>query len=152
MDWPIAWQDMPVIKIFCWRGFPMTETKPKKNPAQKLFPEAKSLKALIHPLIEEMLIDRFFQGDSESYFLFLDILESAQTWTEAVELIDEEAIRRDIHPMTLPAMKFKRLIKRKFGVYSFRDKLMPIYEYFCPRCGHLFEKFQSIRNVLEGGN
>jgi putative FmdB family regulatory protein len=21
---------------------------------------------------------------------------------------------------------------------------MPIYEYACPRCGHLFEKFQSI--------
>jgi hypothetical protein len=62
-----------------------------------------------------MLIDRFFQSDAESYFLFVDILESAQTWTEAVELIDEEATRRGIHPTTLPAMKLKRLIKRKFG-------------------------------------
>ncbi len=88
----------------------MTETKPKENPV------AKSLKALIQPPIEEILIDRFFHGDAESYFLFLDILDSTQTWAEAVELIDEEAMRRDIHPTTLPAMKLKRLIKRKFGV------------------------------------
>ncbi len=89
----------------------MTETKPDKNVRGN-----NSLKRLIQPPIEEMLIDRFFRGDAESYFLFIDILDSAQTWTEAVELIDEEALRRDIHPTTLPAMKFKRLVKRKFGV------------------------------------
>jgi hypothetical protein len=88
----------------------MTETKPQKLLA------AKSLREFIQPNIQELLIDRFFQGDAESYFLFVDILESAQTWTEAAELIDEEASRRDIHPTTLPAMKLKRLIKRKFGV------------------------------------
>lgn len=94
----------------------MTETKPKMNPAQPPLRAAKNLRELIQPAIAEMLIDRFFHGDAESYFLFIDILDSAQTWTEAVELIDEEALRRDIHPTTLPAMKLKRLIKRKFGV------------------------------------
>ncbi|MDZ7289011.1 MAG: hypothetical protein ONB44_01385 [candidate division KSB1 bacterium] len=89
----------------------MTETKPDKN-----VKGGNSLKQLIQPPIENMLIDRFFRGDTESYFLFLDILDSAQTWTEAVDLVDEEAIRREIHPTTLPAMKFKRLLKRKFGV------------------------------------
>jgi hypothetical protein len=89
----------------------MTETKPDKNVRG-----TNSLKRLIQPPIEEMLIDRFFQGDAESYFLFIDILDSARAWTEAVELIDDEAIRREIHPTTLPAMKLKRLIKRKFGV------------------------------------
>jgi hypothetical protein len=78
--------------------------------------ERLSLKTFIQPNIEEMLIDRFFQGDAESYFLFIEILDSIKSWTEADELINEEAIRRGVHPTTLPAMKFKRLIKRKFGV------------------------------------
>ncbi|MCI0692660.1 hypothetical protein L0337_11735 [candidate division KSB1 bacterium] len=94
----------------------MTETRLKENPAQQPLRAAKNLRELIQPAIAGMLIDRFFRGDAESYFLFLEILDSAQTWTEAVELIDEEAIRREIHPSTLPAMKLKRLIKRKFGV------------------------------------
>jgi hypothetical protein len=89
----------------------MTETKPDKNVRG-----SNSLKQLIQPPIESMLIDRFFRGDAESYFLFIDILDCAQALTEAVDLIDEEALRRDIHPTTLPAMKLKRLIKRKFGV------------------------------------
>jgi len=89
----------------------MTETRTDNNVSA-----SNSLKRLIQPPIESMLIDRFFCGDTESYFLFIDILDSAQTWTEAVELIDEEALRRDIHPTTLPAMKLKRLIKRKFGL------------------------------------
>lgn len=82
-----------------------------KNPHETL-----SLKAFIQPNIEEMLIDRFFQGDAESYFLFIEILDSVKSWPEAEELINEEAIRRDVHPATLPAMKFKRLLKRKLGV------------------------------------
>jgi hypothetical protein len=89
----------------------MAETKPDKNVRG-----SNSLKQLIQPPIKNMLIERFFRGDAESYFLFIDIVDSAQTWTEAVELIDEEAIRREIHPTTLPAMKLKRLIKRKFDV------------------------------------
>ena len=93
----------------------MADTKQKESLKAKV-PGGRRLRELIQPPIENMLIDRFFRGDAESYFLFIDILDSAQTWTEAVELIDEEALRRDIHLTTLPAMKLKRLIKRKFGL------------------------------------
>lgn len=82
-----------------------------KSPHEKL-----NLKAFIQPNIEEVLIDRFFQGDAESYLLLIEILDSMKSWREAEELINEEALRRGIHPATLPAMKFKRLLKRKFGV------------------------------------
>jgi hypothetical protein len=82
-----------------------------KNPLEKL-----GLKTYIQPNIEEMLIDRFFQGDAESYSLFVEILDSSKSWTEAEGMVDEEATRRGVHPTTLPAMKFKRLLKRKFGI------------------------------------
>jgi hypothetical protein len=88
----------------------MRETKPQEHLA------AKSLRDLIQANIEEILIDRFFHGDAESYFLFIEILDSIKSWTEAEELINEEAIRRGVHPTTLPAMKLKRLIKRKLGM------------------------------------
>jgi hypothetical protein len=94
----------------------MTETKPKESQAQQPLRAAKNLRELIQPAIAGMLLDRFFQGDAESYFLFIEILDSVKTRTEAEELIDDEATRRGIHPTTLPAMKLKRLIKRKFGL------------------------------------
>jgi hypothetical protein len=101
----------------------MLETRQNNKLTQKPFaavaknpPERLSLKAFIQPNIEEILIDRFFQGDAESYFLFIEILDSVKSWPEAEELINEEALRRGVHPTTLPAMKFKRLLKRKFGV------------------------------------
>ena len=93
------------------------ETKAQENPGGAHNPpEPLRLNALIQPNIEEILIDRFFQGDAESYSLFIEILDSVKSWPEAEELINTEATRRDIHPTTLPAMKLKRLLKRKFGV------------------------------------
>jgi len=89
----------------------------RENPGKTQNPQAPSnLKALIQSNIEEILIERFFQGDAESYALFIEILDSVKSWTEAEELINEEATRRGVHPTTLPAMKLKRLLKRKFGV------------------------------------
>ncbi|MCG3119495.1 MAG: hypothetical protein ALAOOOJD_01904 [bacterium] len=95
----------------------MMETGVRENPGKAQNPPVPlNLQALIQPNIEEILIDRFFQGDAESYSLFIEILDSVKSWTEAEELINEEATRRGVHPTTLPAMKLKRLLKRKFGV------------------------------------
>ncbi len=72
----------------------------------------------LHRLIDDqsrtMIVKKIFRKDDEAYGRFIDLLEVAENWKAAKEILDEELSMRKINPYSKEAVRLSDLV---FGRY-----------------------------------